>query len=49
MAVLATMQVLIAKLLKGSLKRNVTHTNEKKKSAKHVVLHNIYAEAKSKL
>ena len=30
MAVLATMQVLIAKLLKGSLKRNVTHKNEKK-------------------
>ena len=48
MAVLATMQVLIAKLLKGSLKRNVTHKNEKK-SAKHVVLHNVYAEAKSKL
>ena len=30
MAVLATMQVLIAKLLEGSLKRNVTHKNEKK-------------------
>ena len=42
------MQVLIAKLLKGILLRNVTHKN-KNKSAKHVVLHNVYAEAKSKL